>query len=100
MLSILDFNPSDDDCIYSTLVFVSSQARVHNIPTPNITFDQPLYIKAVDIAMKAKLDIVVRLGGFHTLMSFLGSIGHLMKASGMEEVLGLLFGPNTVEHVL
>jgi len=100
MLCILDLNPSDDDCIYSTLVFVASQAKARNIPTPNITFDQPLYIKAVDIALKSDLNIVVRLGGFHTLMSFLGSIGHLMKASGLEEVLGLFFGPNTVEQVL
>ena len=50
--------------------------------------------------MKAKLDIVIRLGGFHTLMSFLGSIGHIMKGSGFEEVLGLLFGSNPLEHVL
>jgi hypothetical protein len=100
MLSIVDLNPSDEDCIYSTLVFVMNQARKFNIKTPNITFDQPLYIKAVDISLKAHLDIVVRLGGFHTLMSFLGSMGHLMKGSGLEEVLGLIFGPNTVEHIL
>ena len=99
MLSIIDLNPSDEDCIFSTLVFVINQAKRFNIPTPNITFDQPLYVKAVDIAMKAELDIVVRLGGFHTLMSFLGSLGHLMKGSGLEELLGLIFGPNTVEHV-
>ena len=91
MLSIVDLNPSDEDCIYSTLLFVANQARRFNIETPNITFDQPLYIKAVDIVMKARLDIVVRLGGFHTLMSFLGSIGHLMKGSGLEEVLGESF---------
>jgi len=100
MLSIVDLNPSDNDCIYSTLMFVINQAKLFGITMPNITFDQPLFIKAVDIAMKANLNIVVRLGGFHTLMSFLGSIGHLMKGSGLEEILALLFGPNTVEHIL
>ena len=33
-------------------------------------------------------------------MSFLGSIGHFMKGSGLEEVLGLMFGSNTIPHVL
>src|SRR6218665_1564187 len=50
--------------------------------------------------MKAALDVVIHLGGFHLLMSFLGSIGHMKKGSGLEEVLGLIFGPNTVQHVL
>lgn len=100
MLSIVDLNPSDTDCIYSTLVYVIDQAKKLRISTPDIIFDQPLYIKAVDIAQKGNLDIVIRLGGFHMLMSFLGSIGHLMKGSGLEDVMGLLFGPNTVEHIL
>ena len=30
-------------------------------------------------------------GGMHTLMSFLGAIGHLMKGSGLEEILGAAF---------
>lgn len=92
MLEIIDLNPSDGNCIYSTLVYISDQAKARLLGTPSITFDQPLYIKAVDIAMKAKLNIVIRLGGFHTLMSFLGSIGHLMRGSGLEEVMGLIFG--------
>ena len=33
-------------------------------------------------------------------MNFLGAVGHLMKSSGIEEVLGLVFGASTVEHVL
>ena len=100
MLALIGLNPSDENCIYSTLLFVMEQAKAMKVPTACITFDQPLYIKAVDIAMQANLDIVIRLGGFHTLMSFLGSIGHLMKGSGLEEILGEIYGPNTIEHVL
>ncbi|MFI5406480.1 MAG: hypothetical protein ACHQ1D_08200 [Nitrososphaerales archaeon] len=33
-------------------------------------------------------------------MSFLGCIDHLMKGSGLEEVLKLVFGSDVVEHVL
>ena len=79
---------------------VNNLAKSYNIRTANITFDQPLYIKAVDIVAKAYLDIVVRLGGFHTLMSFLGSFGHLMKSSGSEEILGVLYGKNIIEHLV
>jgi len=52
-----------------------------------ITFGLPLFIKAVDIAGKAKLDVVVHLGGFHLLMNYVGSIGKYMKCSGLEEAL-------------
>jgi len=71
----------------------------YGIETPDITFDQPLYVKAVEVAMKAKLNVVIRLGGFHMLMNFLGSVGHLMRGSGLEEVFCEIFGPNTVEHI-
>jgi len=100
MLELIDLNPSDDSCIYSTIVYVIGQSKSRHFLVPNITFDQPLYIKAVDTAIKSNLNIVIRLGGFHTLMSFLGSIGSMMRGSGLEEVMGLIFGANTMEHVL
>ena len=44
--------------------------------------------------------IVLRLGGFHTEMSFLGCIGHLMAASGLLQLLELIYAPNAVLHML
>jgi len=99
-LSLIDRNPADYDCIYSTLQFVSDQARSLDLPVACITFDQPLYIKAVDICLKSRLSVVVKLGGFHTLMNYLGAVGHVMRGTGFEEVLLLLFGQSTIEHVL
>ena len=32
-------------------------------------------------------NIVLRLGGFHTEMSFLGAMGHLMADSGLKELM-------------
>jgi len=52
MLSVIDLSPSDDDCIYSTLSFVIQQAKMYGVITPCLTFDQPLYIKALDISKK------------------------------------------------
>ena len=77
-LPIININPSDEHCIYSTLRFVEKQALQLNIETPCITFDQPLWLKAIEIVISTSMNMVCRLGGFHTLMSFLGSIGTLM----------------------
>ena len=100
MLPIIDMNPSDDHCIYSTLCFVEEQAKRLNIITPCITFDQPWWLKAVEIIAATKMNIVCRLGGFHTMMSFLGSIGTIMGGSGLSEALELCYGPNAVIHML
>ena len=62
-------------CILSTLCFVSAHARKYN-QTPVVTFDQPLYWKALTIIQHENADsdsrnIVRRLGGFHAEMRFL-----------------------------
>ena len=61
-----DLNPTNEQCIYSTL-FIISQAK------------KSLWLKAMRIADGAGLDIVIRLGGFHTMMSYLGAIDDMMK---------------------
>ena len=99
-LPIIDLNPSDDTCIYSTLIFVRDQCRRYNIKNPCITFDQPLWLKAVEIIEEKSLHIVCRLGGFHTLMSFMGSIGTMMQGSGLSECLETIYGANAVTHML
>ena len=68
--------------------FVLSQARWYDA-TPILTFDQPLYWKALTITQSQRdgsdLNIMVlRLGGFHVQMSFLSSIGYLMAGSGLQ----------------
>ena len=45
-------------------------------------------------------DIILRLGGFHAEMSFLGCIGYLMAGSGLQEVLELIYASNAVVHML
>ncbi len=43
-------------------------------------------------------NFVLRLGGLHLEMSLLGSIGHLMSASGLQHILELVYAPNAVVH--
>ena len=73
--------------------------------TPVITFNQPLWLKA-HMIVESQPDssdlhsVVVLLGGFHAEMRFLGSIGHLMKGSWMENLLQVIYASNTVDHIL
>ena len=62
--SIIDLNPSDETCIPATLLFVIGEAKKLNIPSPCITFDQPLWQKAMRIIKEEKLQTVYWLGGF------------------------------------
>ena len=100
-LPMIDMNPNDISCMYSTLKYIEDHASRHNV-TPIVTFDQPLWWKASMIAVTEPdlRKVVLRLGGFHTEMSFLGSIGHLMAASGLQEMLELVYASNAVVHML
>ena len=37
---------------------------------------------------------------FHIRMSYLGSIGHLMAGTGLQELLEVIFAGNTIAHIL
>ena len=100
-LPMIDMKSTDITCLSSTLNYVSSHCKTHNITEPVITFDQPLWWKAYTIIYTEPQDsdlrnIVVRLGPFHTEMNFVGAIGHLMVESGLKELLELIYAPNAV----
>ena len=72
-----------------------------------VTFDQPLYLKARSIiaAYSDSPDfnfnkVIVRLGSFHLLMSFMGTIGYIMQGSGLSTILGKVYAEKTVEKIL
>ena len=44
--------------------------------------------------------MVVMLGGFHLLMSFLGSVGGVMKGSQLEDALESIYGKSTAPHLI
>ena len=71
-----------------------------NIRTPALTFDQPLWLKVTEIANYKSMNIVLVLGGFHLMMSFMGSIDSLMKASELSEALSTCYGTNVIEHMI
>eukprot|EP00112_Aurelia_sp_Birch-Aquarium-sp1_P015562 Seg3462.1 transcript_id=Seg3462.1/GoldUCD/mRNA.D3Y31 product="hypothetical protein" protein_id=Seg3462.1/GoldUCD/D3Y31 len=103
-LPLIDMNPSDMSCVCSTMMYVCEQAR-HQGCTPILTFDQPLWWKALMIQSNEPegsvlKNMILRLGTFHIQMSFLGCIGYLMGGSGLQEALEVVYGENTVTHIL
>ena len=83
--------PSDKDTIYTSLLLAQKKAEALNLDYMYVTFDQPLYIKALEIILTsadARLkNVIPILGGFHLLMSYMGSIGNIMGGSGIDEIL-------------
>ena len=86
--------------LHSLLCFVVEQSKNKKLPKPSITFDQPLYVKASEMAMLNMLVIFVRLGGFHYLKSFLASIGYLMEGSGFRGALETVYALITVGNMM
>ena len=79
---MIDLNPSDMSCIYSTLMYLLKFAQDNKLH-PIVIFDQPLFWKESIIFEESQVgselrDIVLMLGSFHTFMNLLGAIGHLM----------------------
>ena len=65
-----------------------------------MTFDQPLWLKATEVAKSESLNIVIRMGVFHMIMSFSGSIGTVMSRGGLSDALETCYGPNAVIHMI
>ena len=87
MLPIIDLDPNDIYCIYSTLSFMIQQSQELELQTPIVIFDQLLWIKANEIVHAKSMNIVLILGGFHMMMSFERNIGPLVSGSILAESL-------------
>lgn len=99
-LPIIDLNPTDENCIYSTLLYICDQENKLRVKVPYVIFHQPLWQKFVSIIEEAKLRIFCRLGGFHMMMRYLGSIGNLIKGFCVEDLFIEVYGENTVSHIM
>ena len=103
-LPMIDMNPNDPSCIYSTLLHVLREAeKAKSIPI--LTYDQPLFWKALLIVQSLPSTsplkmIILRLGAFHSIMSFQACIGHIMTGTGLQEALETIYAPNSVIHIM
>lgn len=96
--------PSDHNTINTSLFMASTRAAELNITYAYVSFDLPLYFKALEIVQTTchenLKNVVPILGGFHLLMSFLGSIGAIMDGSGIKEMLSLIYAENSIPYIL
>ena len=99
MLPITNLHATDLTALYSLLLFLEKQSQKLGNDTPVVTFDQQLYIKAYETVASKKMKVFLRHGGFHQLMSFLGSFGTLVEGSGMRTALESLYAPVTVGYM-
>lgn len=75
---MIDTDPTNLSCTYSTLCVVSSEAKGHNMH-PILAFDQTLWWKARMIIAGECTEsdprsIILRLGAFNIKVSFLGAL--------------------------
>lgn len=94
-LPFVNAPPSNYDTILTVLLEADARCKSNNQTHTFVSFDLPLYDKAQEIIACSRgtenektLDsVILRLGGFHTLMSYLGSIGFIMDGSGLKAAI-------------
>jgi hypothetical protein len=85
ILSFIRTPPTDYNTVFISPFEASERSKGHFQKTCFVTLDQPLFFKARDTVeggQHSELScVVVRLGEFHLLMSFMGCIGAIMAGS-------------------
>lgn len=102
ILPFINHPASEPSSVYTALIFASEEAKKFKQKHVFVTFDQALYVKAIEIlASNPDLsNVIARLGGFHLLMSYLGTIGYIMGGSGLQELWETIYADKSVEHMM
>ena len=92
---LIDMTPSDPDTIMSAMLEAQRLTNKCGQAITVFTNDQQLYRVAVNVTWVYPhlfRNFVVRLGGMHFLMSFVGAVGTLMSNTGLTEIMQTTFG--------
>lgn len=104
--SFVNSPASDYNTIFTVLRQANLQCEVSKQGHIFVSFDQPLYHKACEVSECLKgtphelKHVIVRLGGFHALMSYLGAIGHIYDSSGLKEAFCQVYAPISSDNAL
>ena len=85
---IIDSNPIDYSTINTALL------RCIQLEKPNyavITFDLPIWLKAVPLVLFQRMPIIPRGGGFHLWKSYLATFGVIFADSGLHDIIELKY---------
>ena len=102
-LPFVNLDLSNPSTIYTCLLYAAEQCK--NQSHVMVTFDQPLFTKATEMALAAAAEnplsrVVVQLGGFHLLLSFMGAVGYIMAGSGLEDLWETIYAKNSVPQMM
>lgn len=89
-LPIIEHSPTDIATVNHVLKHALNMAKELRCPAVMVVFDQAIYCKAQMIRWTNPIleeALVPRLGEFHTMMSFLSTIGKRYEESGLEDIL-------------
>ena len=90
--------PSDLTTVFSDLMY----ARNISNKDTSVTFDQPLYLKAIKIVYNFPelfKKSLIKLGKFH-LMFYLGCIVYIMSGSGLKDLWATVYAEHSTLHML
>ena len=95
-LPLIDMPPAEYDTILTSMLQVKRLSEASGQPFTVLTFDQQLYRYAVEIQWACPdlfppSSFLIRLGGMHMLMSFIGAIGNLMTETGLADIMSSAF---------
>ena len=94
---MIDMRLSDPSCIKTAMMLAVRDTKKSGQQYTVFTADQQLYKVSVDVSwvypnLFPKTQFIIRLGGMHLLMNFIGCVGKLMTNTGLEEILSCAFG--------
>lgn len=104
-LPFLNNPPSNYNTIFTVLEKTAENNRQKHMQSiVASTFDQPLYLKGREIvACHEDQDpnllegVLVRLGGFHMLLSYLAAVGFIFDGTGILEAFYTIFAQNSAD---
>lgn len=104
-MPIIPFPADDMDTVYTVLSRCKAVSEKLGQTYTVVTFDQALYCRAKELVWlkNGEFDnVIIRLGGFHTVMNFLKAIGQHMESSGLKDVWieSGIYGENTASHIM
>ena len=83
ILPFINLDPNNPDTLYSALHYTQDLCEKYKLGIAPVTYDQSLYQKAAEIVQSPELNkIIIILGGFHLMMSYIGAMGHIMGGVG------------------
>ena len=91
---LIDAPPSHPDTVLTSIMYIENFIKSHGQTYVHLSVDMQLFKVAMQIKWSDPTrwkHLIVRPGGMHTLTSFLGCVGQLMKGTGLEEILNVAY---------